>query len=277
MKYQCGIIILLLFLVSGFDSNAFMPQIELAFKASNNGGTIIAAKAKDIAIMILYRKKEKDETIKESSRVKIINKKTIMGFSGISPDGVHLSNILFDKCIEYESIYGNNMPLVKCAKVMSQTLHERTLSHQTRPLGVRLCLIGSNDNISPSIVDIDPLGNYYESSLCCIGPYSNKLIDSFKNKSIIESRDKTGINSVVSSDKAKCIDLVKTCIGKLKSCLDDDNIVVDGKDLVICVMGKSIDSQILSKKSVNCIMQQMDNNDDVSNEEIIALINNERE
>ena len=65
MIWQLGfIVLLLLIVVSGFDSNGLIPQMDLAFKASNNGGTIIAAKAKDIAVMILYRKKENGENIK---------------------------------------------------------------------------------------------------------------------------------------------------------------------------------------------------------------------
>ncbi len=277
MKYPLSIIILLLTLVSGLDSNGLIPQIELAFRASNNGGTIIAAKAKDIAIMILYRKQEIDETIKESSRVKIINKKTILGFSGISSDGIHLSNVLFDKCIEYESVYGNTMPIFKCAKLMSQTLHDRTLSDQTRPLGIRLCLIGTDDNkITPSIVDIDPIGNFHDSSICCIGPYANKFIELFKNSNLIKNNDKLGINSVISSDKIKCIELIKKCMCKLKLCLGEENIMVDKKDVIICVLGKSIDSKIFSRKSVNYIMQLIDN-DDVNNEEIISTIFNESE
>ena len=277
MTYPLGIIILLLTLVSGLDSNGLIPQMELAFRASNNGGTIIAAKAKDVAIMILYRKQEIDETIKESSRVKIINKKTILGFSGISSDGIHLSNVLFDKCIEYESVYGNTMPIFKCAKLMSQTLHERTLSDQTRPLGIRLCLIGTDDNkITPSIVDVDPIGNFHDSSVCCIGPYANKYIELFKNSNFIKNNDKVGINSVISSDKIKCIELIKKCMGKLKLCLGEENIIVDKKDVIICVLGKSIDSKIFSRKSVNYIMQMIDN-DDVNNEEIISIIFNESE
>lgn len=277
MKCQLGIIILLLSLVSGLDSNGLIPQMELAFRASNNGGTIIAAKAKDIAIMILYRKQEIGETIKDSSRIKIINKKTILGFSGISSDGIHLSNVLFDKCIEYENVYGNSMPILKCAKLISQTLHERTLSDQTRPLGIRLCLIGTDDNkITPLIVDIDPIGNFHESSICCVGPYANKFIELLKNSSPIKDNDKEVVNSVISSDKKKCIELIKKCVGKLKLCLGEENIIVDKKDIIICVLGKSIDSKIFSRKSVNYIMQLIDD-DDVNNEEIMTRIFNESE
>jgi 20S proteasome alpha/beta subunit len=279
MIWQFGfIVLLLLIVVSGFDSNGLIPQMDLAFKASNNGGTIIAAKAKDIAVMILYRKKENGENIKESSRVKIINKKLIVGLSGISSDGLHLSNILFDRCIEYESIYGTIMPISRCANLMSQTLHERTLSTQSRPLGIRLCLMGYNDNkISPSIVDIDPLGNFHESSICCVGPYANKIIELFKENSSIKRQQKDKNNNGIGSDRIKCVELIKKCVGKLRICLSDDNVIVDTEDIVICVLGKSIDARILSKKSVNYVMQQIDDNADVLNEETLCRIFDERE
>jgi 20S proteasome alpha/beta subunit len=162
-----------------FDSNGRLIQVENAFQATlKSERSIMVTKGKE-AIFILTVSPKIFDYSTDNSKILPLTKQSYICGTGIASDIRYLTNKLFETSLDHTVHYHTEMPIERLANELSSTIHENTLSQQTRPFGVSLILFGSNDLSSYSsslsssdsfkIIEIDPLGNMHDCIVSCVG------------------------------------------------------------------------------------------------------------
>lgn len=185
-----------------FGDYGGLSAVDLAVKASQSGGMILAAKGDNCAALVSLSKggmtsvtstvrntsslKRLDETI-TVERIKVLDSSIIFASVGLASDSNYLADSLFDEVTNHRFLYGTSIPVSRLAKHLSMMKHSQTLESTSRPFGVHSCLIGRMraaaksrmeevgekesdvDNGGPWIYEIDVLGNIFGCRWCCVG------------------------------------------------------------------------------------------------------------
>lgn len=231
------------------DSHAF-KAIELASKASSNGGTIIAAHNRDTCIMLTWKQRGNVNISPPYSKLQQVADNMVIGVSGIVSDGNHLSNKLFEMIQHNHLTYNSNSNVCRSATAIGEYMHGMTLSTQLRPFGVSLCIMGFDDVHDAMIVELDPLGNCRRCKVTCLGPYSNQLMSLWdRNRYDPIHMDST--------------DLLDHSISILNKCLSNRDITLHPDDVTVCFTRKNTENSfnfvsrdeivhLLQRNNINC-------------------------
>jgi 20S proteasome alpha/beta subunit len=158
-----------------FDANGRLIQVENAFQATlKSERSIMVTKGKESIFILTVSPKIFDYSV-DNSKILPLRKQSYICGTGIASDIRYLTNKLFELSLDHTVRYHTEMPIERLANELSSTIHENTLSQQTRPFGVSLILFGSNDLSSLSssnnykIIELDPLGNMHDCVVSCVG------------------------------------------------------------------------------------------------------------
>lgn len=160
-----------------------LEQSELACKATSRFGSLLAVHNNDIALMFtcLHDDEWSDRsTIAPLLRMHRISNSVGMGLTGTAPDGQYLADEMMTLSLDEEMIFRSKPRIQRLVKKISAVMHERTVTYTSRPFSARLCIIGCNEgtlqDFTPVVMEIDPLGNYHECKLCCLGRFAEDML-----------------------------------------------------------------------------------------------------
>ena len=229
-----------------FSESGSLTAVDLASKASQSGGMIVAAKGSGCAALVSLStarvKTEEGATSHPASdatalerlekrveveRIKILDASALFASVGIVADTNYLADTLFDQVTEHKYVYGNSMPISRLAKHLSILMHSHTLEHTSRPFGVHSCLIGRMKTLVKSegegdkggedddlwVYEIDTLGNIFGCRWCCIG-------SSLQNAGRVEKALRGVGKDIEICKEGK--ELVKHCLKCVKATLMED-------------------------------------------------------
>ncbi|KAL9048588.1 MAG: hypothetical protein Q9162_007637 [Coniocarpon cinnabarinum] len=135
---------------TGYDlaNSTFSPdgrnfQVEYAIKAVENGGTAIGIRCKDGVVLAV----EKLVTSKLSKpgankRIATIDRNMGIAYSGLLPDGRHLTQRAREETAEWRSIYKTPMPVSSLADRLGYYVSVFTLYASVRPFGITAIVAG---------------------------------------------------------------------------------------------------------------------------------------
>ena len=165
------LLIILELVRSSFDSQGRLQQLELAHKASEQGGaTIVVRGANDIVVLNSKNPSERTATQYQTCNIHTISRNCFVTFSGVVSDTVHLTEKLVSDARDHESLFGTSPTINRLTTDLANYMHEKTLYSGTRPFGAKLCLFGVDKaSEKMKVFEIDPTGSYRECSISCLG------------------------------------------------------------------------------------------------------------
>eukprot|EP01041_Mallomonas_annulata_P004921 gene4921-9814_t len=205
-----------------YDPSGRLHQVEYAYKATQLGTTILAAKSRDYAIILTSTNLEQ---LKDSSHEKIhsLTPNLCLTASGISSDFTYIKDIIHSTISD--NIYTfNTIPRVsQMVSSIAEIFHERTMSARYRPFGIRLLFVGYDDTSGAFIYEIDPMGNTYNCEQAFLGKCTNnmksilnELSKNDKNPSSTSTSTTSSSNPNINESKLELLNLIEKSFKILK-------------------------------------------------------------
>ena len=223
-----------------FSEGGSLAAVDLALKASQSGGMIVAAKGTGCAALVSLSTarvstdeasmhhpasrataRARLEKKMQVERIKVLDASALFASVGVVADTIYLADTLFDQVTNHKYVYGNSVPISRLAKYLSILTHSRTLERTVRPFGVHSCLIGRMNaqdvgerNVGEDsdlwIYEVDTLGNIFGCHWCCIG-------STLENARRVEKALRGAGGEIKGSKEGK--EIVRHCLQCIKSTL----------------------------------------------------------
>ncbi|CAD6187878.1 unnamed protein product [Caenorhabditis auriculariae] len=157
----------------GFSLTTFSPsgklmQIEYALNAVKNGQPSVGLRAKDGVVLAT----ENMASVLHDDQAKIeqISKHIGCVYSGMGPDFRILVKKARKIAMEYELMYGEEMPTTQLVTQLAAVMQEYTQSGGVRPFGVSLLIAGwDKEPGRPLLFQSDPSGAYFAWKATALG------------------------------------------------------------------------------------------------------------
>lgn len=107
---------------------------------------------------------------------------------------------MFEKTSDHLYAYGTDPSIHRLAKEAADICHMRTLANN-RPLGIKAIFAGTDKTNSPSLLEIDPVGNIHNCKISCLGLLSEKIVEAFHN---VGKDDDNSIDIMDTPSLVKC-------------------------------------------------------------------------
>lgn len=163
-----------------FDSSGRLSQLENADKAARRGGTVIAMRSSECAVMVSWSPRGSQDRSVRRARRPLHKIKSLAGGVGVSATGIasdvqHVSGLLQAQAQQHLSDFGSAPPCIRLAAALADTLHARSLRQYMRPLGVRVCLIAWEAAGGGRVLEVDTEGNVAECGRTSFGAHGARL------------------------------------------------------------------------------------------------------
>lgn len=170
-----------------FDARGRLQQVELAYKASRQGSTVLAVLANDS--IILCSSPLEGPPPADFLQTMITSYSTSRSAEdlysigvGIQSDLTFLYDKLFEHNLQARSLSGKDLPIQRLAAYTASLIHAQTFSSGVRPFGVGLVLFGSvkdggftgRDRLR--LYEVDALGHCHDCVVTAIGKHSEAVI-----------------------------------------------------------------------------------------------------
>jgi len=254
---------------SFFNEYGRLEQVELACKASVLSGSLLAAHNKDAAIMFSCLHDDEwseHSTVAPLSRVYRISSNLGMGLSGISSDGNYLANEMIQDTWNHDYVFSSKPRIQRLVQDVASTMHENTLQHDCRPFGVRLCFIGCNQGVGgraklsdgiggemPVVIEVDPLGNYLQCKLCCLGRSAEEMLSQWNVK-------KDPIDMSLPDVITECIRVLRSTSKIRKGILKPDGITISfvGKQIPFTIASREAVTKAIDDGDLSFLLKEVD-------------------
>jgi 20S proteasome subunit alpha 6 len=157
-------------------------QIEYAMEAVKQGSATVGVKSKTHAVLVALKRAQNELSAHQKKCLRIAPH-CGMSMAGLTADGRGLTNYMRTETLNYEIVYGSDMPLARLVDAVGTKLQTPTQMYTRRPFGVGL-LIAGFDKLGPHIYQTDPSANYYSCKAMSIGSrsqsartYLEKILD----------------------------------------------------------------------------------------------------
>jgi 20S proteasome alpha/beta subunit len=230
---------------SMFRSDGRLGQVELAIKASDRGGNVIAAKNQHFAVALSWS--PTNEIDLPIEKIKRMTRSAAIVSSGIQADANYIIEKFQRESLTERYVFDREMNPSRLAKDISSFIHSRTRSIDQRPFGIRICLIAYNEAKKlPCVYEIDPYGYLHDCQALGLGSTSDRLLSLM---------DVDGLDQLTLSG------LIKQCINALKQATSvssnskDIGVSIDAKDLEIVIVGENLCLSRLNEHMIESILR----------------------
>ncbi|KAG2384378.1 Proteasome subunit alpha type-3 [Vigna angularis] len=153
--------------VTTFSPDGRVFQIEYAAKAVDNSGTVIGIKCKDGVVLVGCR-----EAYSVENDASGFKQKNTLGSSsfwdGLAADGRQIVARAKSEATNYDSVYGEPIPVKELADRVASYVHLCTLYWWLRPFGCGV-ILGGYDRDGPQLYMVEPSGVSYRYFGAAIG------------------------------------------------------------------------------------------------------------
>ncbi|KAK6147800.1 hypothetical protein DH2020_018712 [Rehmannia glutinosa] len=148
--------------VTTFSPDGRVFQIEYAAKAVDNSGTVVAIRCKDGVVMGVEKLIASKMMLPGSNRrIHAVHRHSGMGVAGLAADGRQIVARAKSEATNYESVYGEPIPVKELAQRVASYVHLCTLYWWLRPFGCGV-ILGGYDRDGPQLYMVEPSGVSYE-------------------------------------------------------------------------------------------------------------------
>ncbi|OAY57892.1 proteasome subunit alpha type-3 [Manihot esculenta] len=155
--------------VTTFSPDGRVFQIEYAAKAVDNSGTVIGIKCKDGVVMAVEKLIASKMMLPGSNRrIHSVHRHSGMAVAGLAADGRQIVARAKSEATNYESVYGEPIPVKELAERVASYVHLCTLYWWLRPFGCGV-ILGGYDRDGPQLYMIEPSGISYKYFGAAIG------------------------------------------------------------------------------------------------------------
>ncbi|XVF47185.1 hypothetical protein PTKIN_Ptkin03bG0088800 [Pterospermum kingtungense] len=155
--------------VTTFSPDGRVFQIEYAAKAVDNSGTVIGIKCKDGIVMGVEKLITSKMMLPGSNRrIHSVHRHSGMAVAGLAADGRQIVARAKSEATNYESVYGEPIPVSELAQRVASYVHLCTLYWWLRPFGCGV-ILGGYDRDGPQLYMVEPSGISYRYFGAAIG------------------------------------------------------------------------------------------------------------
>ncbi|XP_022756110.1 proteasome subunit alpha type-3-like isoform X2 [Durio zibethinus] len=155
--------------VTTFSPDGRVFQIEYAAKAVDNSGTVIGIKCKDGIVMGVEKLITSKMMLPGSNRrIHSVHRHSGMAVAGLAADGRQIVARAKSEATNYESVYGEAIPIKELAQRVASYVHLCTLYWWLRPFGCGV-ILGGYDRDGPQLYMVEPSGISYRYFGAAIG------------------------------------------------------------------------------------------------------------
>jgi len=139
-------------------------------EAVKQGSATVGVKSKTHAVLVALKRAQNELSAHQQKCLRIAPH-CGMSMAGLTADGRGLTNFMRTEALNYEMVYGSDMPVARLVDVVGSKLQTPTQIYYRRPFGVGL-LIAGYDKQGPHIYQTCPSANYYSCKAMSIGSRS---------------------------------------------------------------------------------------------------------
>uniref|UniRef100_A0A6N2MKB3 Proteasome subunit alpha type n=1 Tax=Salix viminalis TaxID=40686 RepID=A0A6N2MKB3_SALVM len=155
--------------VTTFSPDGRVFQIEYAAKAVDNSGTVIGIKCKDGIVMGVEKLIASKMMLPGSNRrIHAVHRHSGMAVAGLAADGRQIVARAKSEATNYQSVYGEPIPIKELADRVASYVHLCTLYWWLRPFGCGV-ILGGYDRDGPQLYMVEPSGISYRYFGAAIG------------------------------------------------------------------------------------------------------------
>ncbi|KAG2689868.1 hypothetical protein I3760_09G160400 [Carya illinoinensis] len=155
--------------VTTFSPDGRVFQIEYAAKAVDNSGTVIGIKCKDGIVLGVEKLITSKMMLPGSNRrIHSVHRHSGMAVAGLAADGRQIVARAKSEATNYESVYGEPIPVKELADRVASYVHLCTLYWWLRPFGCGV-ILGGYDRDGPQLYMVEPSGVSYRYFGAAIG------------------------------------------------------------------------------------------------------------
>ena len=107
---------------------------------------------------------------------------------------------MFEKTSDHLYAYGTDPSIHRLAKEAADICHMRTLANN-RPLGIKAIFLGTDKTNSPTLLEVDPVGNIHNCKLSSLGTLAEKVVEAFHN---IGKKNENNVDIMDTPSLVKC-------------------------------------------------------------------------
>lgn len=189
--------------VTTFSPAGRLHQVEYAMEAVKQGSACVAARSKNMAVVVALKRAENDLGSHQKKVFKVDDHMGI-GISGLIADARALAKYMRNECLNHKWTYESPMQVGRLATMVSDKAQVYTQKQEKRPYGVGLLMVGY-DKTGPHVFETSPSGNFFEYKAQAMGARSQSA------KTYLEKNFET----FEDLDQAE---LIKHCLMALKGC-----------------------------------------------------------
>ncbi|RYR32651.1 hypothetical protein Ahy_A10g047187 [Arachis hypogaea] len=155
--------------VTTFSPDGRVFQIEYAAKAVDNSGTVIGIKCKDGIVLGVEKLIASKMMLPGSNRrIHSVHRHSGMAVAGLAADGRQIVARTKSEATNYDSVYGEPIPVKELAERVASYVHLCTLYWWLRPFGCGV-ILGGYDRDGPQLYMVEPSGVSYRYFGAAIG------------------------------------------------------------------------------------------------------------
>ncbi|KAI5443541.1 Phosphoprotein associated with glycosphingolipid-enriched microdomains 1, partial [Lathyrus oleraceus] len=155
--------------VTTFSPDGRVFQIEYAAKAVDNSGTVIGIKCKDGIVLGVEKLIPSKMMLPGSNRrIHAVHRHSGMAVAGLAADGRQIVARAKSEANNYDSVYGDPIPVKELADRVASYVHLCTLYWWLRPFGCGV-ILGGYDRDGPQLYMVEPSGVSYRYFGAAIG------------------------------------------------------------------------------------------------------------
>ncbi|KAL9229347.1 hypothetical protein vseg_004824 [Gypsophila vaccaria] len=155
--------------VTTYSPDGRLFQCEYATKAVDNSGTAVAIKCKDGVVLGVEKLVQSKMMLPGSNRrIHSVHRHSGMAVAGLAADGRQIVARAKAEATNYESTYGEPIPVKELAERVASYVHLSTLYWWLRPLGSAV-ILGGYDRDGPQLYMVEPSGISYRYFGAAIG------------------------------------------------------------------------------------------------------------
>lgn len=170
--------------------------------AVNNGTPTIGVKSKTgVVILSVLPQLSPLADVDSVERISCITRHIGMGYSGLGGDFRVLLSKVRKTAGEYKLQYGEDIPVVECAKIAAETCQEYTQRGGVRPFGCCVLIAGYDDLNNAQLYQVDTAGTWWKAKATAIGLASTKVMQFLEKRVTDELEIEDAIHLAITSAK----------------------------------------------------------------------------
>lgn len=134
-------------------------------------------------------------------RISCITRHIGMGYSGLGGDFRVLLSKVRKTAGEYKLQYGEDIPVVECAKIAADTCQEYTQRGGVRPFGCCVLIAGYDELNNAQLYQVDTAGTWWKAKATAIGKSSPKVMQFLEKRVTDELEIEDAIHLAITAAK----------------------------------------------------------------------------